>query len=53
MAQSEKLLKRDVRKYDEEPEWQIPEPGVVASAKSFRDKVALPLVNKLKELVKA
>lgn len=53
MVQSEKLLQRDVRKYDEEPEWQLPEPGAFASAKSFRDKVALPLVNKLKELVKS
>ena len=53
MVQSEKLLQRDVRKYDEEPEWQLPEPGAFVSAKSFRDKVALPLVNKLKELVKS
>ena len=53
MVQSEKLLQRDVRKYDEEPEWQLPEPGAFASAKSFRDKVVLPLVNKLKELVKS
>ena len=53
MVQSEKLLQRDVRKYDEEPEWQLPELGAFASAKSFRDKVALPLVNKLKELVKS
>lgn len=53
MVQSEKLLQHDVRKYDEEPEWQLPEPGAFASAKSFRDKVALPLVNKLKELVKS
>ena len=29
------------------------EAGTFASAKSFRDKVALPLVNKLKELVKS
>lgn len=53
MVQSEKLLQRDVRKYDEEPEWQLSEPGAFVSAKSFRDKVALPLVNKLKELVKS
>lgn len=53
MVQSEKMLQRDVRKYDEEPEWQLPEPGAFASAKSFRDKVALPLMNKLKELVKS
>ena len=52
MAQSEQLLQRDVRKYDEAPEWQLPEPGAFTSAKAFRDKVVLPLVNKLKSLVK-
>ena len=52
MVQSEEVLQRDVRKYDEAPEWQLPEPGAFASAKSFRDKVVLPLVNKLKSLVK-
>lgn len=43
---------RDVRKYDEAPEWQLPEPGAFASAKSFRDKVVMPFVNKLKTLIK-
>ena len=52
MVQSEELLQRDVRKYDEAPEWQLPEPGAFTSAKAFLDKVALPLVNKLKSLVK-
>lgn len=41
MVQSEQLLQRDVRKYDEAPEWQLPEPGAFASAKSFRDKVVM------------
>ncbi len=52
MVQSEQLLQRDVRKCDEAPEWQLPEPGAFASAKSFRDKVVMPFVNKLKSLVK-
>lgn len=52
MVQSEELLQRDVRKYDEAPEWQLSEPGAFTSAKAFRDKVVLPLVNKLKSLVK-
>lgn len=52
MVQSEEILQRDVRKYDEAPEWQLPEPGAFTSAKAFRDKVVLPLVNKLKSLVK-
>ena len=50
--QSEQLLQRDVRKYDEAPEWQLPEQGAFASAKSFRDKVVIPFVNKLKTLIK-
>ena len=52
MMQSEQLLQRDVRKYDEAPEWQLPEPGAFASAKSFRDKVVMPFVNKLKSSIK-
>ena len=52
IVQSEQLLQRDVRKYDEAPEWQLPEPGAFASAKSFRDKVVMPFVNKLKSLIK-
>ena len=52
IVQSEQLLQRDVRKYDEAPEWQLPEPGAFASAKSFRDKVVMPFVNKLKTLIK-
>lgn len=52
MVQSEQLLQRDVRKYDEAPEWQLPEPGAFASAKSFLDKVVIPFVNKLKSLIK-
>ena len=50
--QSEQLLQRDVRKYDEASEWQLPEPGAFASAKSFRDKVVIPFVNKPKTLIK-
>ena len=52
IVQSEEVLQRDVRKYDEALEWQLPEPGAFTSAKAFRDKVVLPLVNKLKSLVK-
>lgn len=52
MVQSEELLQRDVRKHDEASEWQLPEPGAFTSTKAFRDKVVLPLVNKLKSLAK-
>ena len=32
--------------------WQLAEPGALMSAKTYRDKKALPLVGKLKEVVK-
>lgn len=41
-----------MRKYDEESEWQLPEPGAFTSAEVYRDKVVLPLVNKLKSPAK-
>ena len=53
MAGSKVALERNVRAYDEEKQWQLPEPGVMQSAKSYREKVALPLITRLKELVKS
>lgn len=32
--------------------WQLPEPGALMSAKAYRDKKAVLLVEKLKEVVK-
>ena len=52
MAGSKVALERNVRAYDEEKQWQLPEPGVMQSAKAYREKVALPLITRLKELVK-
>ena len=42
-----------MRAYDEEKQWQLPEPGVMQSAKSYREKVAFPLAARLKEIVKS
>ena len=47
MAGSKVALERNVRAYDEDRQWQLPE-----SAKAYREKVALPLITRLKELVK-
>lgn len=52
MTGTKTKLERDVRIYDEDEKWQLPEAGVMQTAKSYRDKVALPLVDKLKGLVK-
>ena len=41
------------RREKECKKWQLPEPGALMSAKAYRDKKALPLVKKLKEVIKA
>ena len=53
MAQSKATLEKNIYAYDEEEKWQLAEPGTLMSAKAYRDKKALPLVEKLKEVIKA
>lgn len=52
MVQSKEVMERNTHAYDEDVKWQLPEPGALMSAKAYRDKKALPLVEKLKEVVK-
>jgi len=52
MVQSKEVMERNIHAYDEDIKWQLAEPGVLMSAKAYRDKKALPLVEKLKEIVK-
>ena len=52
IVQSKEVLERNIHTYDEDVKWQLPEPGVLMSAKAYRDKKAIPLVEKLKEAVK-
>lgn len=52
MAQSKEIMERNIHAYDEDVKWQLAEPGALMSAKAYRDKKALPLVEKLKEVVK-
>ena len=52
MVQSKEVMERNIHTYDEDAKWQLAEPGALMSAKAYRDKKALPLVEKLKEVVK-
>ena len=52
MVQSKEIMERNIHAYDEDAKWQLAEPGALMSAKNYRDKKALPLVEKLKEIVK-
>ena len=53
MVQSKEVMERNIHAYDEDAKWQLAEPGALMSAKNYRDKKALPLVEKLKEAVKS
>ena len=53
MVQSKVVMERNIHAYDEDEKWQLPEPAALMSAKAYKDKKALPLVEKLKETIKA
>ena len=45
-------MQRDIRKYEEDPEWKLPEASSFASAKSYRENCALPLWRRLIDQIK-
>ena len=51
MAISKTVMERNIRAYDEDKEWQLPEAGAFMSAKTYRDKT-LSLVERLKDVIK-
>ena len=53
MVQSKVVMERNIHAYDEDEKWQLPEPAALMSAKAYKDKKAFPLVDKLKETIKA
>lgn len=53
MADSKVILERNIHAYDEDAKWQLPEPAALMSAKVYREKNAMPLVERLKEIVKS
>ena len=53
MADSKVALERNIYAYDEDARWQLPEPTTLMSAKTYREKNAMPLVERLKEIVKS
>lgn len=53
MADSKATLERNIHAYDEDAKWQLPEPAALMSAKAYREKNAMPLVERLKEIVKS
>lgn len=53
IVSSKTIIERNIRAYDEDDKWQLPQPNVLMSANSYREKKALPLVAKLKKVIKS
>jgi len=52
MVDSKAVIKQNIHAYDEDDKWQLPEPRIFMNANSYREKKALPLVQKLKQVIK-
>lgn len=53
MTDSKMVMERNIRAYEEENKWQLPEPGALMSAKAYREKKAVPLVDRMKDIIKS
>lgn len=52
LTETEEQITQISKKFDEEEEYQLPEPPPIMSAKTYKTKYAEPLIAKLKSLVK-
>lgn len=53
LQERESLIGAKVDKYDSSPEWQMPEPGPLMSAKTYKSKLIVPFIKKLKEVIRS
>ena len=51
MLDCEKSLDNVVKNFDEDPQYQLPDPPALMSAKTYKTKIAQPVINALRELV--
>jgi chromosome segregation ATPase len=53
LQERENLINLNVRRYDDGPEWQLPEPGMLMTANSYKAKIVEPFIKKLKGVVRS
>lgn len=53
LTADKKTTEKNIHIIREAPEWQLPEPAALLTAKSYRDKKAVPLLEKVKEALVA
>lgn len=53
LSSDKKTTEKNIHVIRENPAWQLPEPAALTTAKTYRDKKALPLLEKVKEALVA
>ena len=53
LSTDKKATERNIHVIRENPAWQLPEPAALTTAKTYRDKKAIPLLEKVKEALVA
>ena len=53
LQKQESLVHLNVDRYDTEAKWQLPEPGALMTAKSYKAKIVEPFISKLKAVIRS
>lgn len=53
LQKQESLVNLNVDRYDTEKKWQLPEPGALMSARSYKIKIVEPFISKLKDVIRS
>lgn len=53
LQKQESLVHLNVDRYDTEAKWQLPEPGALMSARSYKSKIVEPFISKLKDVIRS
>ena len=51
IEKQEDIIDLNIRRYNDDPEWQLPEPSAGMSTKAYRTKIVLPFVDRLKKVI--
>lgn len=51
LQERENLINLNVGTYDNDPKWQLPEPGLLMTANSYKTKIVEPFIMKLKKAI--
>ena len=52
LSKGEEFIVATIERFDNAPEWQLPEPSGLMTAKSYMQKLVIPFVNKLKNFAR-